>query len=256
MHATGSELYRGLGAEHSSALMDLNLELDSCRRAVSRYGEPVLEIGCGQGNILLALRAEGIDVDGCDLSLDMLAIAAHSARERGLGVSLYWQAMQDLSLPRRYRTILVPSGALMHLTDPSEVMDTLQRIHQHLLPGGGLLLVLCPAGQASPPEGSVLSTTSRLLPGTDGAQLRIDSSWTVADGLDPVERWQRDIRLERAGEVIRHETRVGSLRSYTAMELAVMMAWTGFVDLDAGRPDSRASRPGPRCTLLTARRRS
>ena len=255
MYATGSELYRGLGAEHSGALMDLNLELDHCRRALAQFGEPVLDVGCGQGQILLALRQQGIDIDGCDLSLDMLASATRSAREQGLGVNLYWQAMQDLDLPRRYRTILVPSAALMHLTDPAEAMEALRRIHNHLLPAGGLLLAMClpsitdPLG---PPHGQ---SGSRLEPGTDGAVLRVDSSWTLHDPVNRTGHWQQKYQLERSGEIVRREVRNGLLRSYTELELSIMLAWNGFVDLEVHHTAEDEGSPGSGCLLMTARRR-
>jgi SAM-dependent methyltransferase len=254
MYATGSELYRGLGAELSGALMDLNLELDHCQRTLARFGEPVLDVGCGQGRILLALRGRGIDIDGCDLSLDMLAHAARAARQRGLAVNLYWQAMQDLELPRRYRTILVPSGGLMHLTEPAEAMEALRRLHDHLLPGGGLLLSVCLADVTDPLGAPIGTTGPRLEPGTDGALLRVDSSWMVHDPLNRVGQWHQEYRLERSGEVVRQEVRDGMLRSYTKMELSSMLAWNGYVDIEVLYPVERTN-PSGDCLLLTARRR-
>ena len=42
-------------------------------RFVARSGEPALELGCGDGDPLLDLRARGLDVEGLDSSPDMLA---------------------------------------------------------------------------------------------------------------------------------------------------------------------------------------
>jgi SAM-dependent methyltransferase len=256
MHATGTELYRGLGAIEPGAHMDLPGQLEHCRRTVARFGEPVLEIGSGYGRITLAMVAEGIDIDGCDLSLDMLGNAARAARRRGLGVTLYWQAMQDLDLPRRYRTILVPSAAFMYLTDPSEGIESLKRIHDHLLPGGGLLLAV----GVHPMEGrsgSIWRAPTRVnRSGTDGASLTLRSSGGDHDPFERIERRQDEYRLERDGQTIRAERRTGWIRHYTGMELAVMLAWIGYVDLELDRIEAGAKRGMTDCLIVTARRRS
>ena len=49
-------------------------------RFVRRSGEPALELGCGDGDPLLDLRARGLDVEGLDASPDMLARCRANAR--------------------------------------------------------------------------------------------------------------------------------------------------------------------------------
>ncbi len=75
--------------------------------AIRRYGQPALDLGCGTGRILLPLLAEGLDVDGVDISPDMVAYAASRAQAGGHAPHLVAQALHELDLPRRYRTIYV-----------------------------------------------------------------------------------------------------------------------------------------------------
>ena len=82
-------------------------ELAYYRGAIERFGQPALDLACGTGRLLLPLQAEGLDVDGADVSSDMLAQAARLAEERGVKPALYAQAMHELDLPRRYRTIFI-----------------------------------------------------------------------------------------------------------------------------------------------------
>jgi len=41
---------------------------------IKKYGQPVLDVGCGTGRLLLDYLQQGIDIDGVDNSPDMLAI--------------------------------------------------------------------------------------------------------------------------------------------------------------------------------------
>ena len=43
------------------------------------YGQPALDVGCGTGRLLLPYLRAGLDVDGCDVSSDMIDLY----RERG-----------------------------------------------------------------------------------------------------------------------------------------------------------------------------
>ena len=73
-------------------------------RFITEVGEPALELGCGDGDPLLALRQRGIDVEGVDSSPDMITRCKAAATAAGLSVTLYCQPMEDLALDRRYRS--------------------------------------------------------------------------------------------------------------------------------------------------------
>src|SRR5437764_10224020 len=77
---------------------------------VREFGQPVLDVGCGTGRILLDFLAQRIDIDGVDNSPEMLAVCREKANKFGLTPTLYQQSMESLDLPRNYRTILVPSS--------------------------------------------------------------------------------------------------------------------------------------------------
>ena len=70
-----------------------------------RGGEPALDVGCGTGRLVLDYLQQGIECDGVDNSPEMLALCREKARVLHVSPNLYQQPMQDLGLPRRYRTI-------------------------------------------------------------------------------------------------------------------------------------------------------
>jgi len=106
------------------------------RDLIQRSGQPVLDIGCGTGRLLLDYLAQGIDIDGVDNSPDMLALCRRKATALGLAPALYQQYLEILSLPRQYRTIVVASSTLQLVIEPAMVAQAVQRIADHLLPGG------------------------------------------------------------------------------------------------------------------------
>src|SRR5262245_31100417 len=73
-------------------------------------GQPALDLAGGAGRLLVPYLRAGLDVDGCDVSEDMLARCRERAEREGLTPTLYAQALHELDLPRRYRTILLCGG--------------------------------------------------------------------------------------------------------------------------------------------------
>ena len=88
---------------------------------------------------LLPYLRDGLDVDGCDVSPDMLRHCREAAEREGLSPNLYAQAIHELDLPRRYRTIYVCGGFGLGSTREQDV-EGLRRLHDHLEPGGLLVL--------------------------------------------------------------------------------------------------------------------
>jgi ubiquinone/menaquinone biosynthesis C-methylase UbiE len=110
------------------------------RDLILLYGQPVLDVGCGTGRLLLDYLAQGIDIDGVDLSPEMLAMCIEKAQQLGLRPVVFEQAMEKLDLPRTYRTILVPSSSFQLLTDPQDAQEAMRRFFRHLEPGGVLVM--------------------------------------------------------------------------------------------------------------------
>ena len=122
---------------------------------IQRSGQPVLDVGCGTGRLLLDYLAQGIDIDGVDNSPEMLALCRAKAARLGAQPRLYQQLMEDLDLPRRYQTILVPSSSLQLVIEPARVKEALARFYAHLLPGGVLAAPLMTLWKEGEPLESV-----------------------------------------------------------------------------------------------------
>lgn len=113
-------------------------EIEGFQRFIERFGEPVLDAGCGTGRLLLPYLRKGLDVDGSDAAPDMLSWCAEAAKNEGLEPNLYRQAMHELDLPRKYRTILC-CGAFGLGGSREDDLEGLRRIHAHLAPEGAFV---------------------------------------------------------------------------------------------------------------------
>lgn len=224
--------YRGLMAQawdllrgDTSRWADRFFYLD----VIHEFGEPVLDVGCGTGRLLLDYLAQGIEIDGADNSPEMLALCREKAAPLGLAPNLYQQAMEALALPRRYRTILVPSSSLQLVIEPAQVDEALRRLHAHLLPGGALaasIMTLWREGEplASEWEKSVLRP--------DGATVRRVSR-SRYDPATECEHTEDLYQVIMDGRVIaeEHHRRSPATRSYTQAQARALFERAGFADV-------------------------
>jgi SAM-dependent methyltransferase len=122
------------------------------RRRIEASGQPALDVGCGTGRILLDYLAQGVEIEGVDNSPEMLAICRRKAAALGLSPVLHQQEMDALDLPRRYRTIVVPSSSFQLVVDPAAAAGTLRRFLAHLEPGGTLAMSVMTLSQDGDPD--------------------------------------------------------------------------------------------------------
>lgn len=100
-------------------------------------GRRILEVGCGTGNISLALARRGAQVVGLDLSGPMLALAASKARREGLDLSFIRGAAGALPLAAAGFDGVVSILALDFIPDRGGAVREMVRV---LRPGGFLAL--------------------------------------------------------------------------------------------------------------------
>jgi len=130
--------HHGLVADWWAEFNTAGPELDYFGAFV-KSGRPALDAGCGTGRLLLPWLRAGYDVDGCDVSADMVARCRDLADREGLSPNLWVQALHDLAPPRRYATIVVCGVFGLGSTREQDKL-ALRRLHESLEPGGTLLL--------------------------------------------------------------------------------------------------------------------
>lgn len=137
-----ADFYTGIIAELYEPLKSATPDPAEYVRFIEEFGQPALELGCGDGTPLLDLRRQGIDVEGVDSSTDMLDRCRRKAAEAGLEIAVHRQRMQELDLPGRYRSIFLAGPTFTLLPDDDTALCALQRIRAHLDPEGAALVPL------------------------------------------------------------------------------------------------------------------
>jgi ubiquinone/menaquinone biosynthesis C-methylase UbiE len=116
---------------------------DRCRFYVAQTSHPgahVLELGCGTGDIALAIAEHGAQVIGLDSSHEMIDTAVDKARRRGCTTTRWIQGhMESFVFHTRFTAVIIPYHAIFHVLSQTTLDELLARIHQHLEPGGVLL---------------------------------------------------------------------------------------------------------------------
>lgn len=134
--------YTGLVADLYSPLRSSDPDPEPYAGFIAAAGQPALELGCGDGDPLLELRSRGLDVEGLDSSPDLLEKCRRRAADRGLDVTLHEQRMEELDLPRTYRSMFIAGPTFNLLPDDDTAYRALLGIHRHLEPGGSALIPL------------------------------------------------------------------------------------------------------------------
>ncbi|MBP7892260.1 MAG: class I SAM-dependent methyltransferase [Firmicutes bacterium] len=133
--------YEGFFAEfydilHSSYDADLKMYLGLAKK----YGDPVLELGCGTGRLLVPLAAAGHAVTGIDLSRDMLTRCREKLDIEGEAtarrVSLVQGDIRRFGLGRKFSLIMAACNTILHCTSSQDLLAVFARAREHLAPAG------------------------------------------------------------------------------------------------------------------------
>jgi SAM-dependent methyltransferase len=239
-------------------------EIDYFGRFVEQ-AQPALDAGCGTGRLLLPWLRAGYDVDGSDVSPDMIELCRERARREGFEPTLLVQPLHGLDPPRRYRTVVV-CGALGLGTTRAQDQEALVRIRECLEPGGTLLLdnqvpyldaarLLCWTREGRRELPTPWPESEDRRQAADGSTYALSSRIVAADPLDQTHTLEIRARKWIDDRLVATEERRLSMRSYFRDELLLMLDRAGFHDLDVrGDYGSEAPTPEHEFLVYVARR--
>ena len=167
---------------------DFTDDLDFWLELAEAYGDPILELGCGTGRVVLNLARRGHAVTGVDNAPEMLArledkLRVATGKHLPTAPTLLRAAMHNFASDQSFALALMPFNTFMHLLTPEEQVAALTNIRQHLRPGAVLALDM-------PNPGEAYAATEQ------GLTLER----TFADGANTIQQFS-SVSVDRAGQL-------------------------------------------------------
>lgn len=196
-------------------------------------GDPILDMGCGSGRLMVPLAEAGFHVTGVDSSRPMLDRAVQRFARHDIDdmVTLVEEELRDIDQAPggSFGLVICSLNSLMHLTTPEEQRAALEAAHRALDPKGQLIIdIMNPS----------IEQLTHLFSGP-----QLENSWVQDDG-STVDKWSHRKMSDQSqvldtllwydwtypdGQVTR--TRASfPLRYIHASELALMLELSGFVE--------------------------
>lgn len=222
-------------------------DIDFYAGIAQEAGGNVLELGCGTGRVALPLAELGFNVTGVDLSGGLLSIAARKAAGIPIAAQqrlrFVQQDMSDLQLGEQFSVALAPFHSFQHLLTSELQIRALKAIHQHIRPGGRLVLDLV--------DLHVEVLSEKLVPPRSRSAVHEPSGRRYVRNLlntryDHFAQTRHDVwrflEIGKDGETLQEETRDLVLRWTHRWELRHLLARCAF-SVEAEYSDYRHSPP-------------
>ena len=231
--SVANDPYRDIAELYDLEHNDFGIDIDLMLNFAQVVGDPILEMGCGSGRILIPLAEAGFNVTGIDTSTPMLDRARTAVIQTGVGshVTLFEGDMReaDKAPGGPFGLVIFSLNSLMHLTTIADQRAALEA-----------------AGRALDPRGQLIIDTMN--PSPDQLRHLLDSphlegSWELPDG-SVVDKWSHRRQTNAAqlidtllwydrthidGSFTRTRSSF-SLRYVHASELALMLELSGFIE--------------------------
>ena len=204
------------------------------REYIKNGGEPSLIVGCGTGRLLLDYLADGFDVEGIDVSPEMLEICKQKAAQQSLKAAVHVMAMELMDLPRRFNLIIVPSSSFQLVPDLAAAKKALKRFSRYLLPGGQLVISIWHILKEGTGEWGEWWQVAEREGFEEGKSLR---RWERSryDSNTQLRHTESRYEVLKNGEVVYSEfhQRSPELRNYSLSQLTEMLESAGFLNVRA-----------------------
>ncbi len=213
------------------------------------FDRPILEPACGSGRTLIPFRQAGHDISGFDPSPEMLDLCRNRLADAGLSADVSRQRFDDFQYDRHFGAILIPVGSFTLVDDFAVALSVLKRFHDHLEPGGVLVIDL---------QGlNFLASNAqdrRRWTAANGDLLTLEGVRTATDWLG--QRAEATYRYERWRDLTLVETQIEIMaqRCWGLQEFRLALEAAGFsgVSVTGGYDRTRGPRPGDRVLTYEA----
>lgn len=250
MTSDPADFYTGLVADLYTPLKGSHTDPQTYIDFVKRHGEPALELGCGDGDPLLDLRLEGLEVDGIDSSPDMIEKCLERAATFGVDVRVEVQRFETLEMHRKYKSIYLAGRTFNLLPDDETALAALRRLRAHLDEEGGVAFV--PLFIPDPIPEEVLGQYRE---STDAQGRTIRFAVIAVDRNDGGRTQTSTLRYERIdGDKVEAIERDWVIHWWSTKQFASLVATSGLRISSMSPNDPKATAFAARLTVAKQRR--
>lgn len=136
--------YSGYFAKFYDIIQPDTPDLDFYSKLIDSCGGEALELGCGNGRLLIPLIQKGHKLTGLDNSLDMLDILTERCSKLPASISarvtLIHADMTDFKLNKLFPLIFIPLNTFLGLSKESQRLEMLRCVKQHLEKNGSFVI--------------------------------------------------------------------------------------------------------------------
>ncbi|HLR72443.1 MAG TPA: methyltransferase domain-containing protein [Pseudogracilibacillus sp.] len=186
----------------------------------------ILEPGVGTGRILIPLLEKGLNVDGFDVSTEMLDICRNNCDRRGLQPNLFEGQMESFSLDTKYEAIVVPTGTFLLLHKRGDSIKALKNFRDHLSYGGRLIIDIFLQTDLS-----IDNVSTRTWQPSDSEMITLESKIVEVDHINQHTISHNRYEKWRNGELIQTELERFPLRWYGVEEFKLLLEQVGFENI-------------------------
>ncbi len=99
----------------------------------------MLDVCCGTGILSEMLTNEGFELEGFDLSSEMIEQARRKARHKGLEIRYEVMDAAEADMGKQYDAAFSFFDSLNYITDPAHLEKAIMQVGKHVRPGGSFI---------------------------------------------------------------------------------------------------------------------
>lgn len=226
-------MYAGLDAEFYDELLEGEMDdLPFWKTLVQEVDGRSLEVACGTGRILIPLLEAGLEVDGMDISENMISLLREKTSKLGFEPGVRVQAMEALDMGRSYSLIFIPGFSLQMAKDRGGLSQALRACNRHLAPGGKLAVSLFFPWEEMEDDEPGEWRLRKKLTRPDGTRLECFQSTTIDTKTQHLELKSRYTLRGTSKELLKEEMHDIQLLWFYPHEFHLLLEEAGFEVID------------------------
>jgi len=111
-------------------------DIDFYVKMAKKYGDPILELACGTGRVLLPIAKAGYNITGLDNSESMLKVLKKKLEREDEAVrrrvTIVKGDMRSFDLGKKFKLIIMPFSSIVHILTLEDALQTFKNIWKHL----------------------------------------------------------------------------------------------------------------------------